>query len=553
MIRLEKVSFRYATRHENTIRDIDLCIEQGERVLIAGRTGCGKSTLLKAINGIIPSCSHGEFGGDVWIDGVNTRQAAADEIGLKVGTLYQAPDDQIFATTVWDEVAFALENRGVEKEEIRRRVKETLENVGLSSFYDRSVHALSGGQRQRLALAAVLAARPSILILDEPISQLNPAGAASLLQLLLKLNREENMTLIVVEHRVHELYRFFPRLVYLEGRTVRYDGATEGAWTAVHQPLKGLREPEPVRVCRRLSVSPFVADPEQAAMAIRRRYPACLTDSDVAIADQKGQTHVTSTALRMEDVSYTYPGSREETLHAIDMTVPHRRIVAVMGQNGAGKSTLLSLIAGLIRPIKGDISIGESLKKGQNGIGFLRQDTDLMLLYPTVGEEAGVFPKQPITADTARILSWLELTALQDDFPLALSRGQRLRVALASLLAKKPSLLLLDEPTTGQDYESLDDIRRVLRTYRYMGGTVLFCTHDVELAADIADSVLLLNNGRILAEGSARKILADGTLLKAAGLAAPPLTALCRTLQLPLETGCKEVCRHVCKTAVGRS
>ena len=548
MIRLEKVCFRYATRPEDTIRNINLCIGQGERVLIAGRTGCGKSTLLKVVNGIIPSCSRGDFGGNVWIDGVNTRQTTADEIGLKVGTLYQSPDDQIFATTVWDEVAFALENRGVEQDEIQRRVKETLEHVGLSPFADRSVHALSGGQRQRLALAAVLAARPSILILDEPISQLNPAGAASLLQLLLKLNREENMTLIVVEHRVHELYRFFPRLVYLEDRTIRYDGAIEGAWTEFHQPLKGLREPETVRVCRKLSVFPSVADPRQAALSIQNRYPSCLTERKSNDAEKK-KTSDTSVALRMDAVSYMYPGSREETLHAVNVMVPRRRIVAVMGQNGAGKSTLLSLIAGLIRPTKGHIDIGN---KSKNGIGFLRQDTDLMLLYPTVGEEAGVCPKHTVTADTARLLSWLELTALRDDFPLALSRGQRLRVALASLLIKKPSLLLLDEPTTGQDYESLGDIRRVLRTYRYMGGTVLFCTHDVELAADIADSVMLLNEGRILAEGPTRKILADGVLLKEAGLTTPPLATLCRMLQLPPETGSKEVCRRVCKTVVGR-
>lgn len=549
MIRLEKVCFRYATRPEDTICDINLRIEQGERVLIAGRTGCGKSTLLKVINGIVPSCSRGDFSGNVWIDGVNTRQAAADEIGLKVGTLYQSPDDQIFATTVWDEVAFALENRGIEQREIQRRVQETLEHVGLLPFADRSVHALSGGQRQRLALAAVLAARPSILILDEPISQLNPTGAASLLQLLLKLNREENMTLIVVEHRVHELYRFFPRLVYLEDRTIRYDGAIEGAWTEFHQPLKGLREPEPVRICRKLTVFPSVADPEQAALSIRRQYPSCLIDSRSAGADQRQVGGAIAAALRIKGVSYAYPGCKEETLHAIDMTVPRRRIVAVMGQNGAGKSTLLSLIAGLIRPIKGHINVGD---KSKNGIGVLRQDTDLMLLYPTVGEEAGVFPQSSITADTARLLSWLDLTALRDDFPLALSRGQRLRVALASLLVKKPSLLLLDEPTTGQDYESLGDIRRVLRTYRYMGGTVLFCTHDVELAVDIADSVVLLNEGRILAEGPTRKILADGALLKAAGLTTPPLAELCRMLQLPLETGSKEVCRRVCKTAVGR-
>ena len=445
-------------------------------------------------------------------------------------------------------MAFALENQGAPQEEIRTRVAETLEQVGLSDYCNRSVHALSGGQRQRLALAAVLAAKPRVLILDEPISQLNPAGAASLMQLLLQLNQTNKMTLIVVEHRVHELYQFFPRLIYLEDKTVCYDGLMEQAWNAFLQPLRGLREPEPVRVCRKLNIAPAVADAEQAVKKIVHQYPGFLHRSPKE-APLEFLLKRNKTLVQLTEISYAYDGQKQESLSNISFALETGQVVAVMGQNGAGKSTLLSLIAGLTKPKNGSIQF--SLDKTAQGIGFLRQDTDLMLLYPTVGEEVGASPRALLSANQAKLLSWLDLAPLRDDFPLALSRGQRLRVALASLLSRRPGLLLLDEPTTGQDYESLEDIRRILRVYRYLGGTVLFCTHDVELAMEMADHVLLLRDGELIAEGKSKKVLTNSRLLEAGGLKQTPVASMCRALNLPLESGCKEVCRLVCKSVVG--
>ena len=549
MIRLEHVGFTYASRSEATISNINIHIEQGERVLIAGRTGCGKSTLLKVMNAIIPACSQGRFVGDAWIDGVNTRGAKPDEIGLKVGTLYQSPDDQIFATTVWDEVAFTLENQGATQAKIEACVAETLAQVGLSAYRDRSVYALSGGQRQRLALAAVLAAKPRILILDEPISQLNPSGAASLMQLLLRLNRTEKMTLIVVEHRVHELYQNFPRLIYLENRTVCYDGAMEKVWNAFSRPLQGLREPETVRICRKLSVAPVVADTKQAAAKITHQYPGLL-HSPLTVKPAARLGKLNKAVVQFTKVSYAYDGQKQESLKNISFILEARQVVAVMGQNGAGKSTLLSLVAGLTQPKSGSLHF--ALDEQAQGIGFLRQDTDLMLLYPTVGEEVGAPAGKALSQNQAKLLTWLDLASLRDDFPLALSRGQRLRVSLASLLSRKPGLLLLDEPTTGQDYESLEDIRRILRAYRYWGGTVLFCTHDVELAMEMADRVLLLRDGELIAEGKAKEVLTNSQLLEIGGLAPTPAVSMCQALNLPPASGCKEVCRLVRKTAMGR-
>ena len=208
---IQNVSCRYTSREKDTLTGVNLRIEEGEMVLIAGRSGCGKSTLVKAVTGLLDK-EDGSIDGKIFLDGKDTAAMSAEEIGVFVGTVYQTPDDQIFAMTVADEVGFALENRGIEASVVKEKVKEVLARTGLDGMEERSIHELSGGQRQRLALASVLVTKPKLLILDEPVSQMNPQGVQSFLELLVSLQREEHMTIVVVEHRVNELAAWFPRL-----------------------------------------------------------------------------------------------------------------------------------------------------------------------------------------------------------------------------------------------------------------------------------------------------------------------------------------------------
>lgn len=269
ILSVEDFSCRYGTRMKDTLSHVSFRVEEGEMVLIAGRSGCGKSTLIKAITGLLEDVS---CQGRIVLCGRDTSSMTAEDIGLYAGTVYQTPDDQLFAMTIGDEVAFALENRGEEESVIRREVSSALSKVGLGGMEERSIHALSGGQRQRLVLASILVTHPKLLILDEPVSQMNPQGVKDFLDLLSSLNRSEHMTILMVEHRVNELASRFPRLcVMSEGRFI-YDGPTEKAWNEIEDTaVYGLREPEPVKLSRKLHIRPVTDSMEKLVAAVRER------------------------------------------------------------------------------------------------------------------------------------------------------------------------------------------------------------------------------------------------------------------------------------------
>ncbi|MEG0797304.1 MAG: ATP-binding cassette domain-containing protein [Acidaminococcaceae bacterium] len=550
MLKIKAVSYRYAGRKQGTLHNINLTIQSGEMVLIAGRTGCGKSTLIKVINGLLAASSKGDFKGQVSIDATDIATLRPEKLGLMVGTVYQSPDDQLFAMTVEDEVAFILENQGMAADVIRVAVHKTLAQVGLAGLEKRGIHALSGGQRQRLALASVLVSKPRILILDEPVSQMNSSSVVEFLHLLQQLNVEAGITIIVVEHRVHELAQYFPRLVVMNKGSIIFDGDINAAWAAIGTKEDyGLREPQNVKLCRTLKLPHL----EMATTAVVEQIKThcCLhgyTGKKLAI-----QVFEREPVLTGVNVSFAYPGSKKNVLQGINLHLQRGEIVVLMGYNGAGKSTLLNLIAGLTAPSTGELQLwGGEVAANAQRLAFLRQDPDLMLLADTVQEEV-LWKNQRITASEADILlKKLDLYDKKGDFPLALSKGQRLRVVLASLLARKPEIILLDEPTTGQDQQSLLDIRQLVTEFAQQGGSVLLCTHDVELATELADRVLLMYEGHIVASGTPLTILGNQVLLQKVGLVNPPMLNLSTTLGIGTCTTIQEVKHYVDEAVVGR-
>ena len=261
MLIIEDVSYRYKVREDATLKHVCLHVAKGEMLLLAGRSGCGKSTLIKAVSGLLNTAGAGELYGKIYLDGNDTAFMKPEEIGILVGTVYQSPDDQLFAMTVADEVGFALENQGIEETIVNEEVSRVLQRVGLKGFEKNSIHTLSGGQRQRLALASVLITKPKLLVLDEPVSQMNPQGVEDFLNLLVSLNREDEITIIVVEHRVNELARYFPRLAVMFDGEFIYDGPTEMAWEKIgHAEKFGLREPQRIKLCRYLNLTEFADD-----------------------------------------------------------------------------------------------------------------------------------------------------------------------------------------------------------------------------------------------------------------------------------------------------
>lgn len=547
MLKIENLSYRYPSRHRFTLKQINLQLADGEMLLLAGRSGCGKSTLIKAISGLLGDEGAGELQGSIYLAGEDVTHWPPEKIGCLAGTVYQSPDDQLFAMTVADEVGFALENQGVDDEVLRRRVSETLALVGLAGFEEYSIHKLSGGQRQRLALASILITKPKLLILDEPVSQMNPQGVQSFMELLTQLNQQEGIAILMIEHRVNELYPYFKRLAIMQEGQLIYDGSLENAWYVLtHKEDAGVREPQNVKLCRLLHLSQLTAENDTVVELIKDE----CTLQKPQLENKYSASH--KLLLEAQNLSYTYPAAPKATLHELNFSLYQGEITALMGFNGAGKSTLMNLIGGLTATKTGQLFFqGRPLEQALAQIGYLRQEPDLMLLADTVREELSWKNKHITPAEVERLLQKLALTQYAEDFPLALSKGQRVRVVLGAMLAQKPSLLLLDEPTTGQDEESLKEIKKLLADYRNGGGSVFICTHDIELASETADRVILLNQGRILADGPMAEVLSNRSLLEQSGLIAPELLTVCDKLQLKPCTTIEEVARYVRKTTVG--
>ena len=548
MLTIHGLRYRYPGRQEDTLHDLSCTIKKGEMVLLAGRSGCGKSTLLKAVTGILLSEGRGKMEGTIRLNGKEIGQCSPEEIGRQIGIVYQNPDDQLFAMTVRDETAFFLENMGLEEAEIEKRVRRILELVGLGGMEEKSVHALSGGQRQRLALASVLVGEPSLLILDEPISQMNPQGAEAFLNLLKTLNEERGLSILLIEHRVHEAAAYFPRMMIMHEGCIRYDGPTKEVWRtlAAHEEF-GLREPQNIRLCRMLDLPDWHVSPEKTAEEILAR---CRIHIEACGKIQAAEKKILA---KGEALSYRYEGAPGPTLKDVSFTLYQGEITALMGYNGAGKSTLLNILGGLAPLQQGRLLLdGKPWKPIAGRVGYLRQETDLMLLADTVREELAWNNERLEETEIQAYLQELDLAEYADDFPLALSKGQRLRLVLGAILARRPGLLLLDEPTAGQDKKSLDAIKEVLKRYTERGGTVLFCTHDTELAAEIADQVLFLAHGSVLAEGPARELLANREWVRRCGLIPARMLDTASLLKIPPCLTAEEVCGYVDAAVVGR-
>ena len=550
MLVLENLSYRYKTRATFTLQNISLHLKKGEMLILAGRSGCGKSTLLKAVSGLLRATSEGEMNGKVFIDGQNIADLSPETVGIMVGSVYQSPDDQLFAMTVEDEVGFALENQGVAEAVIRSAVSSTLEKVGLGGFEKRGIHELSGGQRQRLALASVLVTRPKLLVLDEPVSQMNPQGVKDFMEILLSLNKNDGITIIIAEHRVNELAKYFSRLAMMYEGEIIFDGPTDDAWSKIgSKQAVGLREPQNIKLARQLRLSKLESDSKRLVRVIANE----CTVKQGQRRHNVGNKVMSESLLSVNNVSYTYPGSKKETLHPISFEIFPGQTVALMGYNGAGKSTLMNLLAGLTKPSAGKISfLHNEIIKNAHSIGYLRQEPDLMLLADSVWEELHWKNRSADEKYIDNIIDRMSLREYINDFPLALSKGQRLRTVLGALLARKPKLLLLDEPTAGQDQQSLDEIKELIAFFVAGGGSVLFCTHDIELAGEIADRVILMAEGSMTADDEVYKVLSDTGKLLHSGLNEPPMLKIAEELLIPRCITVEEVTHYVDASVVGR-
>jgi energy-coupling factor transport system ATP-binding protein len=511
---VENLSFRYRDRAGAAIHNISFAADAGEILLIAGASGCGKTTLIRCINGLIPRSYKGEVSGRVLIYGEDTAKMKLSTISQKVGTVLQDPERQILGTKVLNEVAFGLENLGLPREEIYQRVDEALAHLKIQHLRDRDTFLLSGGEKQKVALAGVLAMRPSILLLDEPLASLDPASAGETLDAVRAL-ADEGMTVLMVEHRVEDVLRIHPeRVMYMGEGEIRYLGEVDGLSRVVNYHEVKL--------------------PAEQIVGRAKRDPA---PAEIRVLPGAARAGSGEEALvRFENVAFGYE-SDVEILHGINLEIKRGDVIAVLGPNGAGKTTFVKHAIGLLKPKSGRVLVnGKDTKESSvaeiaSTLGYVFQSPSHMLFAPTVREELAFgptnlkHPKEEIEKEVQEALRIVNLSEYEQDPPLALSFGQQKRVSIAAILAMRSRILVMDEPTAGQDYQNyMNFMDSILQMPGFEA--VMFITHDVDLAVIYANRVLLVADGRLVADGTPHEVLRDFPRLEACRVAPSSLLAL---------------------------
>jgi energy-coupling factor transport system ATP-binding protein len=513
MIEIRRLTYSYPRAERPALEDVSLSVAAGEFVLLAGPSGAGKSTLLRCLNGLAPHFSGGAIQGSVEVDGQNALDVGPQGLSRTVGFVFQDPEAQTVLDEVESEVAFGLENSAVPAEEMRERVRETLRVLGLEEQRHRSPWTLSGGERQKVAIASVLAGRPKILVLDEPTSQLDPAAARDLLETVARLNSELGLTVILVEHRLERVVRYAERMVYLEAGRVTLDGPIRQMLGKVETRQR----PPLARLAEQLAWQEMplsVDEGRQMAgddISYRQNGAGRITKQE----EQAGPGRAPVLLARQ-----LYHGYNDrEVLRGVDLEIRPGEAVALLGPNGAGKSTFLKCLVGLLRPQSGEVLLeghstaGKSVAEICRQVAYLPQTPDDLLFADSVGEELQItLANHGLVNDAADrlvedLLSELGLADRQADYPRDLSVGQRQRVALGAVAVMRPKLLMLDEPTRGLDYATKDNLMALWRRWLNDGMALLLVTHDVEMATRVAQRVVVLDEGRITADGPVEEVL----------------------------------------------
>jgi energy-coupling factor transport system ATP-binding protein len=492
-LEITHLTFQYHNRTEPALLDVSLSLHPGELVLLAGSSGCGKTTLMRCINGLIPRTYRGTLVGDLRLYGQPTDQLSMAHLSQKVGTLLQDPERQIVSSHVFTEVAFGLENLGLLRSEIIQRIDDTLRYLRIDHLRSRETFQLSGGEKQKVALAGVLAMKPHILLLDEPLASLDPASAAESLELFRQL-ANDGMSILLVEHRVEDVLKINPdRVAYMDGGRIIYSGDAEGLMSVVDY--------HKIKLPAQIVIQRAVSDPAPEFKPFL-------------------ETPTKEELVKFEHVDFRYAPTSSPVLKDIDFTIHRGDVIAILGHNGAGKTTLVKQTLGLLKPTSGRVLLegtdtrNISVAQAAHTIGYVFQSPTQMLFAPTVEEELAFGPKN-LKFDVDQIqenvdfsLRTVHMEQDRKSPPLALSFGQQKRVSIAAVLAMRSRILMMDEPTAGQDYWNYQSF---MDSILQMPGfdAVLFITHDLDLALIYSNRILLINNGELAADGSPQEVLAD--------------------------------------------
>ena len=469
MIRLENVSFQYGAEilREGQLKDISLHVKPGEFMLLTGKSGCGKTTLTRVINGLCPQFYPGVLTGSYFLDGRDATLIPISQLGSIIGSVFQDPRSQFFATNTTDEIVLGMENAGFSREQMISRLRKTVSQVGVENLLERPLFPLSSGEKQRVAIAASCAVQPKILVLDEPSANLDSDAIAKLSTLLFRL-KEAGTTIILSEHRLHYVKDFFDRMVIMEKGRITAEYEREKALCLTEDKLKSMG----LRLFREPTIVPG-----------NRMAP------------------VESASLSAKQISISFNGHK--VLDEAGLCTRKGKILAIMGSNGAGKSSFCRVLTGLYKQQVGQVFIdGKAAKRKRRTLStfFVQQDTDYQLYAATIEDEfrVGRRRKEITEAEIREYLRSVGLDGMFSRHPLSLSGGQKQRLLLALAAASGKSILVLDEPTSGLDGENMRITADLLRQIVLQGKSIILITHDLELVNSAADSILYMDKGKVI-------------------------------------------------------
>ncbi len=528
ILRFDNVSYRYPNVDFWTLRNVDLTIHPGQRVLLAGASGSGKSTFCRSAVGLIPHFHGGELTGRIFVDGLDTRSEPVYRLFSRAGLVFQNPDAQLFNRTVEAELAYGLESLGLPPAEIESRLAWASSLIGMETYLSRTTHSLSGGEKQRVALGAILALRPRLLLLDEPFTHLDSEGA-EMLRIVLRTIQKEEVAVVVAEHRLQEVVADFDRLVVLCHGEIVGDGPPREV-LAGDVSQYGLNLPSLVRLFRALGWPGNPLTEDEALRELKSQslpYSVLLkmglsgSPSPVKAAHPGNQNSI----VEMRDVWFDYHGS--SILRGVSLTLKRGECVALVGRNGAGKTTLIKHLNGILKPKQGTVEVlGRNTLRTPvaelaRHVGFAWQNPNDQLFQTTVREEVLTGPRALRAYDPAwcnRLFERFELTPFLERTPFLLSEGQKKRVSFAAALSARPELVVLDEPTAGQDESFRRELGRLISELQAEEKTVLLVTHDLEFAAEHAARWIALAEGEIVADGPPEMVMANRAVMSKAGL-----------------------------------
>lgn len=531
IISFRNFSFQYRAQKRPTLTDIDLEIYPGERVLIAGPSGSGKSTLAGCINGLNPFSNPGACTGTLTVDGVDAPHSSLFELSAHVGTVLQDPDGQFIGLTVGEDIAFALENSCTPQDEMHAITRHAAELVGIENHLGYAPHELSGGQKQRVSLAGVMVDQVRILLFDEPLANLDPAAGKQAIELIDEIQKKTDTTVLIIEHRLEDvLWRNVDRIVLVNGGTILADLRPDELLSGSLLAENGIREPLYVTALRYagVDITPDKHPAHVDSLVLDDTDTQKLRDWFTARPRPAAQPE-REPLLEVKGLSFGYQKG-QQTLRDVSFSIGKGEMVSIVGRNGAGKSTLSKLICGFETPDAGEIFLNgkplaeENIRRRAQHIGYVMQNPNQMISKTMIYDEVALgLQRSGLTEEQIRekVEATLRVCGLYPfrNWPIsALSFGQKKRVTIASVLVLDPELILLDEPTAGQDFRHYTDIMEFLRGLNARGVTVVMITHDMHLMLEYTRRALVFCDGRLIADRTAAAVLCDPALVEQAAL-----------------------------------